>query len=515
MGEDKKQYDFITETIKEKPKKKPFWVRLLITLMLGIVFGLAACVTFIFSGPYIAKYFQKEDTKVVTLSEDEVVETVAEAIETAEDKTKIQIGKSEKSDNDKEDKAETTGNQLEEVKAEANESSETEEETAAQKVKLEEDTDTDEEEISDNKEEADLPEETISEEALSDEGEDEQPISEAESVIDSIQNKEFGIVEYKQLYKELNSVAEKAYKSLATVTGVYSDIDWFSNPYESSNQTIGVIVADNGKELLIVAEVKAVLDADSIQVTFCDNAILPGKIKKSDPNTGLAIIGVNLDDISEETMEEIERARLGNSTLPSIVGNPVMAIGNPSGVVGAMSIGQITGNSYEKDLIDSNVHFITTDIYGSTNASGVLIDLEGKVLGIIYQDVTVTDVRNLIKAYGISDLKSKIEKISNGQDFAHLGVIGTDVTKEANEKYDVPLGAYIKEVEIDSPAMKEGLRSGDVIVKMGTTDIHTFEDFKEVMHKSQPGDLLMITVKRLGMEDYVDVSYEITLKTLE
>jgi len=522
MGDDKKQYDFITETIKEKPKKKAFWKRALATIILGIIFGLAACVAFVFCEPYISAYFQKDTTKLVTLSEDDVlVEEASVSIEKADNKEAKKTEEKEKTSEEASKKGSEDAIKVdeseaaeEEIVSNNSENKDPEENEEMQEVKLSED----EEIITDAEENPD--EDRVDDIENSDENSEitsntDDGLETEGHIITKITEKGLGISDYKQLYKELNEVAANAYKSLATVTGVYSDIDWFSNTYESSNQTTGVIIADNGKELLIVAQVKAVADADSIEVTFCDDSILSGKIKKSDPNTGLAIIGVDLTDISPETMEEIEMAKLGTSKLPSIVGSPVIAIGNPAGINGAMAVGQITANNYGKELIDSNVHFITTDIYGSVNASGVLIDLEGKVLGIIYQDVTVTDVRNLIKAYGISDLKPKIEKISNGQDFAYLGVIGTDVTQEANEQLGVPLGAYIKEVEIDSPAMTEGLRSGDVIVKMGTTDINTFDNFKEVMYKSQPGDLLMITVKRLGLDDYVDVSYEVTLKTLE
>ena len=180
-----------------------------------------------------------------------------------------------------------------------------------------------------------------------------------------------------------------------------------------------------------------------------------------------------------------------------------------------MAIGQITSNSYVRDMTDTNAKFLTTDIYGSTTASGVIIDMDGKVLGIIFQDDTASDTQNLIRAYGISDLKTKIEKLSNGQDIAYLGIIGTDVTDVAAEELGVPKGAYIREVIVDSPAMQEGIQNGDVIIKIGTTEITSFTDFKETMLKCQPGDLMMVTIKRLGKEEYVELSYEVTLGTLE
>lgn len=483
------KFNFITETIKEKPVKKHTFRKILVSIFMGVLFGAAACAAFFIARPYMEKWFAlPQQTKVVTLSVDEM-ETDETVDETAPVPESEEIAADEINN--------------EEMAATPAESDEVEEYTEKEVV---------ESSISAGK--PGVVESSLEEKVVIGDSEEETVEEPVVTEVIKLVERDLEVADYKSLYGKLCETAGEASKALATVTGVYSDMDWFSNPYESSNQTTGLIIADNGKELLIIAQVKAIADADSIQVTFCDGATLPATVKKSDPNTELAIVAVELTDISMDTMDSIDMAHLGNSKAAGNVGSPVIAIGSPTGIQGSMTMGQITSTSYVKDQTDTNVHFLTTDIYGSINASGVLIDLDGKVLGIIYQDMTVTDSRNLIKAYGISDLKTKIEKISNGQDFAYLGIIGTDVTEEANEELGVPMGAYIKEVVLDSPAMEEGLRSGDVIVKMGTAEVKSFDNFKDIMLKCQPGDLMMITVKRLGVDEYVDVSYEVTLGTL-
>ena len=326
--------------------------------------------------------------------------------------------------------------------------------------------------------------------------------------------KDLSISDYRHLYSDMTGIAYDVRKSLVTVTGVYSDTDWFMNPYEENRATSGVIVADNGKEKLIVAQTKVIKYARSVKVTFCDGTTAEAVIKKSDANTGLSVIGVDINALSEETLEEITMARLGSSRIASLVGTPVIALGNPIGIMDSQANGIITSNTFSKTMSDTSVTYLTTDIYGSSQASGVIVDLDGDVLGIICQDDSVSDVPNLIKAYGISDLRGKIEKLSNGQDLAYLGIYGTDVTESAAEELGIPKGAYVKEVMIDSPAMEAGIQNGDVIVKLGTTEIESFDNFKEAMLKCQPGDLMMVTVMRQGMTDYSEVSYEITLGTL-
>ena len=225
-------------------------------------------------------------------------------------------------------------------------------------------------------------------------------------------------------------------------------------------------------------------------------------------------MAVELSQIDEEDRHNYTMAELGNSRSRSIKGKPVIALGDPLGVNDSMAIGQITSGSVVVDKTDSNVSLLTTDIYGSTNASGVLCDFDGKVLGIICHDGNTQDVKNLIRAYSITDIKSTIEKILNGQDIAYLGIEGTDVTDEISDTYGIPKGAYVTQVVVDSPAMKAGIQNGDVIVKLGTKDINSFTDYKEAMLKSQPKDATTVTIKRLGREEYVDISYEVVLGKL-
>jgi serine protease Do len=178
-------------------------------------------------------------------------------------------------------------------------------------------------------------------------------------------------------------------------------------------------------------------------------------------------------------------------------------------------MGQITSHTSVSDMTDTNISIITTDIYGSSNASGAIINMSGEVLGIITQDGASLDAKNLIRGYSISDLKDRLEKLSNGQDIAYLGIVGLDVTEEISNEFDVPIGAYVRQVVIDSPAMDAGIQNGDVIVKLGTTDITSFNDYKDAMLKCQPGDLMMVTVKRKGRPEYVELSYEINLGRLK
>lgn len=352
-------------------------------------------------------------------------------------------------------------------------------------------------------------ENTVSE----DEAEEPEP---SQPVINNIVEKvSISTEDYETLYASLNQIAVDAENSMVNVTGVSSDIDWFQNTYENRNQSAGMIVADNGKQLLILVNKSVADSAQTISVEFADGTTAEASLKKYDANTGLAIIGVDLEAIDDATRSQITMANLGSSKSPLLIGKPVIAIGSPLGTQNSVAYGLVTSTSETRQLTDSDTHVMTTDIYGSKSGSGVIINLNGEVLGIITQNYANTDTANLISALSISDLKQTIEKLSNGQDRALLGINGTDVTPTAMNEYGIPAGAYVTGIVMDSPAMEAGIQSGDVITKFGTTEITGFEDFKMAMEKSQPQDLTVITVMRYAKGEYSEMNFEVELGTLE
>lgn len=489
MGEDNnKEYEFVTETIKKKPiNKKKTASKILASIMLGILAGFVACVIFAVFAPKIYERMHPEDEpSLISIPEDEQDEYV----ETDEDDIEADIEESS-TDDDQINVDEITDNEKEDIEITAEEETVSEGEETVKEVALEDIT-TEE----DSSEENDIEEDDSTKKIVI----EKQPLT---------------LEDYKTFYSELSIVANEAKRSIVEVKGVTDSTDWFNNSYELGNVTTGLIVADNGKELLIITNSAKLKNAKGIEVTFCDDRTYSGTVKKCDASTDLVVVAVTLDDIEEITKNSYATAQLGNSMMPTIVGTPVIAIGSPLGIEDSMVVGTVTSNTRVLEHTDNNVRYLTTDIYGSTEGSGVLVNLEGRVLGIIFQGGTSTDTKNLVHAYSISDIKSKIEKLSNGQDMAYLGIIGTDVTVEAMDALGVPQGTYVKQVVVDSPAMKGGIHNGDVIVKVGTSDIYSFKDFKVALNKCQPGDIAMVTVKRLGKDGYVEFSYEIYLEALK
>lgn len=359
-------------------------------------------------------------------------------------------------------------------------------------------------------EEVQFPEETATEEMKPEDmlvEEDKEPTVEIvqaeledEQIEELLSQVRFGLEDYQALYMELAELAQSAGRSIVTVTGVVSDVDWFNDIYENEASASGIIVANNGKSILILASAGTLGGADSIIVTFCDQAKVNAELVQKDTATGLSILSVPLVDIEEETMDVIDIANLGSSNNSNLLGMPVMALGSPMGTSGSVCYGVVTSAGNVIDQTDSAYKTITTDIYGSRNATGVLVNLKGMVIGIIDNVNTSNDMGNLLTAYGISELKRTIEKMSNDKERAYLGVHGADVTREASEELSIPQGAYIRGIEMDSPAMAAGIQSGDVVIQIDETPVTTYNDLLTVLYNANPEDTLTFILMRQGRE---------------
>ena len=364
--------------------------------------------------------------------------------------------------------------------------------------------------VEETKEDEILPEDMIVDESQMNTEPTEAPALGDEQIAQVLSEMKLGVDDYNSLYNALSGVAREVKKSMVTVVGITSDVDWFNNVYESEGAISGVIVADNGRELLILTNYNVIKDAEILKIRFYDGMEYEASLKKRDLNTDLAILSVSKEDIKKSTLETAVTASLGSSAGSNLAGNPVIAIGQPMGVTDSLCYGFITSSGSYIDLPDSRYKWITTDIYGSTSATGVLANLRGQIIGIIDTTHNSSDTKNLIGALGITDLKKVIECMSNDKDIPYFGVHGADVTADINEELGVPYGAYIMEIDMDSPAMEAGIQSGDVIIGLGDTEINNYQEMIGCILESKPEQAISVKLLRQGPEEYTEMELDVT-----
>ena len=337
--------------------------------------------------------------------------------------------------------------------------------------------------------------------------------SQKDQIDQAIASYVFTSKDYNNMMTSLKGVASEANRCLVNVTAVSNDTNWFSSSYESSGSTSGLIVAESSLGYYILVHYQPLSDAESISVTFCDNTRADAQIKLVDNITGLCVLNVKKSSVSAETSEKIMIANLGSSNSNSITGLPVIAIGSPIGVQGSISYGIITSEKTTIDLVDSAYKLLTTDIYGSSSGSGVLINLSGQVVGILDQSHKSSELSGNICAFGITELRPLIEDLSNGKERVYLGIHGTTVPQEIQTTQNVPAGVYVSKTEMSSPAMKAGIQSGDIITAIDDLEITSYEQLISKLAGFAPDDIISFTVMRQAPSDYIEMDIEVTFES--
>lgn len=316
---------------------------------------------------------------------------------------------------------------------------------------------------------------------------------------------------YLQLYDAMSSYVEELNASMVTVTGVSSNVDWLNDTYEQEGQTYGVLVANNGKEYLILTSRATVRQKENIRVTFCSGESAEAEVKQTDSQTSLAVVAVPISSLTKETRDAVKVATLGSSNLKNPVGIPVVALGSPLGSVGSAGYGMIVSAAVPLSKVDANYKLFVTDITGTSDGMGVLFNMQSQIVGIITPDRARAELKNNVTAVGISELRKLIENMSNGKTAAYMGISGTDVTADANREYGVPFGAYVREIEMDSPAMLAGIQRGDVIVEIAGNSIENFNNYAAALLRLDAGQTVTVIVQRSVQNSYREMEIELTL----
>lgn len=458
---------FMQEKIKARPvSRRKILRRTLGTAGLAVLFGGIACLVFLLLEPVISRmlYPEEDKTKQVTFSEDG---------QSADDMETEEINPEDMLENDS-DLASSAASAA--AKEAASEAARQAAQAAAEAASVSSD--------------------------------------ELDSAInDVLDNRTYTAADYQKIYSMLAGIADEASRSIVVVTGITSNSTWYGEEYENSGRTSGLIVADNGRQVLILTQAEAVSGADEINVTLPDGTLLEGEVVGIDTVSGYAVIGIDSAKISDSARQNFDIAELGSSKQSNLTGTPVIALGSPAGTTGSVSYGIVTSTTTSPDVIDASYKLLTTDIYGSTSASGILINLNGQVIGILDMDYNGTDMRNLISAVGITDMKPLIEKLSNGEEPAYLGIHGGDVPEEVTEQQGVPQGAYVRKVETGAPAMSAGVISGDVITEFNGEETASWNDLLSVLQECSPGDTVTMKVQRAGNDGYQEEDLTVELTT--
>jgi len=291
--------------------------------------------------------------------------------------------------------------------------------------------------------------------------------------------------------------------------------------YKSESSGSGIIIGENDTELLIVTNNHVVAGADTLTVCFTDDSVVEAKIKGTDSTNDLAVIAVELANVSEETLNKIAVAALGSSD-DLAIGEQVVAIGNALGYGQSVTTGIVSALNREiaADDMTSNTYVQTDAAINSGNSGGALVNMKGEVIGINTAKIAGDGVEGMGFAIPMSSAESIIsglmeqttkEKVSE-ENKGSLGISGADVTSEVSEVYGMPEGVYVNAITGGSAAEEAGLQTGDIITHIDGSQITDISNLQSQLAYYAAGDKVTLTIQRkVDTSEYTEQTIEVTL----
>lgn len=318
-------------------------------------------------------------------------------------------------------------------------------------------------------------------------------------------------------------------KSVEEVMDIYSMFGFYgygygSQPrtreYESVSAGSGIIIGKSDTELLICTNYHVVEGATELSVGFVDDEVVEAVVKGTDESNDLAVVAVNLDDIKDDTLDQIRIAQIGSSD-DLLVGEQVVAIGNALGYGQSVTTGIVSALDRQIDLDGYTAALIQTDAaINPGNSGGALVDMQGRVIGINSAKAASSGVEGMGYAIPISYAEPILEDLMNKKtrtetvdesESAYIGITGEGVTSEATMLYGIPQGICVTSVGEGTPAEKAGIRKGDVITKFDGNGVSDMEGLRDLLAYYAAGETVKMTVKQAQNGEYVEDQVEITL----
>lgn len=272
--------------------------------------------------------------------------------------------------------------------------------------------------------------------------------------------------------------------------------------YTQNSLGSGVIIDDQGH---VLTNQHVILKASKITVILADNREFEGELVGSDARADLAVVKILTD-------EHLPIAHIGTSQ-DLMIGEPVIAIGNPFGLSHTITTGVISALNRAIRVDDDRIFrgFIQTDApINPGNSGGPLINILGDVVGIntaIYGNAQgIGFAIPIDKAKQIAD-----ELITYGEvRSAWIGVSVQDITPGIAQHFDYHSadGVLISNVSPESSAEQAGLQQGDIIVALDQQPVRDTDGYNALLAEYTPDQTLTLSLIRNGKSFEIRVTTE-------
>lgn len=316
---------------------------------------------------------------------------------------------------------------------------------------------------------------------------------------------------------DISKVADEVSPSVVSILTSTTTNRPFYGPARSGSAGTGVVLSQDG---YILTNHHVIDGADKATVVTSDGKTYQDvKVIGSDPLNDIAFLKIN-------NVSDLKPATLGDSTTVR-VGQSVVAIGNALGQYkNSVTSGIISGTGRSiragGEGVNSKTEFLsdliqTDAAINSGNSGGPLVNMAGQVVGI--NTAIASDAQGIGFVIPISATKGMISNLlETGQVAkAYLGVRYIDITADVARSYKLPVsqGGYVYNDSSDdnpvvkgSPADKAGIKSGDIIVKVGDKQVGSKGSVASLIGEYRPGDKVTLSINRDGKTKQIDVTLD-------
>ncbi|KAI4440613.1 trypsin-like serine protease [Schaedlerella arabinosiphila] len=332
---------------------------------------------------------------------------------------------------------------------------------------------------------------------------------------------------------DVSAIVENVMPSVVSITNlsIQQIQDFFggTQKYETQSAGTGIIIGQTDDELLIVTNHHVIQSSETLTVTFSDESSIEAHVKGSNPGHDVAVIAVQKNQVSEETMKNIAVATLGDSTQLK-VGEPAIAIGNALGYGQSVTTGVISAVDRIMPTEQSSgegeaqgISMIQTDAaINEGNSGGALLNINGEVIGINSAKIAGSKVEGVGYAIPISDVSDIIDglmnqktkyKVAEGSQ-GYLGITCFDV--ENAQKYHMPSGVYVYETVEGGPADRAGITKGNIITAVNGSGVDGKDALQKELTYYAVGETVNVTIQvPENNGEYTEKTVRVTLGELE
>jgi serine protease Do len=279
----------------------------------------------------------------------------------------------------------------------------------------------------------------------------------------------------------------------------FDDEDKEGLPRKVSSLGSGFVIDPSG---LIVTNNHVIEGADEIIINFTDGTKLKVvKILGHDPKTDLALLKV-------EPKKPLKAVTFGDSSKMR-VGDWVMAIGNPFGLGGSVTVGIISATKRDINAGPYDDFLQTDAAINRGNSGGPLFNMDGQVIGV--NTAIISPTGGSIGIGFAVPSNSAVQVVDQLKQYGEtrrgwLGVHVQNVTEEIATSMGLkePAGALVAKVSPDSPAAAAGIEESDVILKFDGQPIENMRSLPRAVAATAIGKAVPVELMRKGQT--VDVT---------